>query len=794
MKNLLYFFILAPFFLQGQENCQGSFTEYYLNSNNIRASFFPRGNKFTDGTSGAFLAPYPSSGKLSTIFASSPWLAGFDDAGNFKIAEETYPSQVSYNFNVGPLTNIGLPYPDCANFDKVWSVFREDILSHMEDYYQDFKIDDTIPSIFGWPARGNKYFARFNGFDLLPNDNQGLADFFDMDGNNNYDPDKGDYPVVDYHGYNFIIPDQMMWMVFNDVDTSNHTGKRPIRAEFQLTAFAFHCQDKPWLNNSIFTKYKIINRAVTPIDSLFLGLWTDYDLGCSTDDYMGSDSARHTEFVYNADMTDGDAGAFCTTGSDTYPARPPVQSMTWLSHPMHSFVSQEYETGFILDKYNLLNGQWADGTPIRPQGDGYNVSPVVAPTRFLFNGDPRDPGAWAAINVLNEGKEQRSVSSALLGRLDPGALRYVYTAHMFHHDPEADHLGQITHMYNNVDSLLAMTWHPHDPICTPVQTCMDDDCVWPGDFDKNGIADHRDYLTWGALNGKTGPGRNGLISWRGHFGEDWNETYSGTDVKHGDGDGNGSINLADIDVNSENHLLTNRFYVPEANYPVGDDIVIIADSFFNSQGMVRNFSVRTGHHFDNMLGISFTIEYDTAIFSRSPALYDWPEGISSLIYHPFTSELSTHLDVAFIQTNNLGVPIDADYTFVRMLPSSFRLKPGVSMPDSTVIRLKNLKAIDQEGHDLLLGSAPFVVYRDGFVGITDPYQPKTKVYPNPGSDVIYVETEPDTEAQIYTIHGNLIRHMTVDDLSKPIDVSDILPGIYILRIQTKGETIKLVIQ
>ena len=103
---------------------------------------------------------------------------------------------------------------------------------------------------------------------------------------------------------------------------------------------------------------------------------------------------------------------------------------------------------------------------------------------------------------------------------------------------------------------------------------MDNDCVWPGDFDKNGIADHRDYLTWGFLNEMTGPGRNGLVSWRGHHAEDWNEEYNGVDIKHGDGDGNGNVNLADIDINSENHLLTNRNYVPEANYPVGADVVI----------------------------------------------------------------------------------------------------------------------------------------------------------------------------------------------------------------------------
>ena len=105
-----------------------------------------------------------------------------------------------------------------------------------------------------------------------------------------------------------------MWMVFNDVDTLNPSGHRPIRTEFQVTAFAFHCEDKEWLNNTIFNKYRIIYRGFTPLDSAFFGFWTDYDLGCYSDDFMGSDSARRTEFVYNADMVDGDGGADVSTG------------------------------------------------------------------------------------------------------------------------------------------------------------------------------------------------------------------------------------------------------------------------------------------------------------------------------------------------------------------------------------------------------------------------------------------------------------------------------------------------
>ena len=382
---LPYFFL--PVFTQSQSNCVGSFEEYYLNSNNIRASFFPRGNKFTNGDEGGFLVPYPSDKRLTTIFASSPWIGGFDDAGNLKFAGETFAVPWNTNFSVGPLTSIGLPYyQDCEMFDKAWSVFSEDILAHKEDWESDFVLSDTIPSIFGWPARGNQYFERFNGFEI-PNDNQGLADFFDRNGNNSYDPDLGEYPVVRFENGWPKIPDQMLWMVFNDVDTNNLSGNRPVRFEFQLTAFAFHCADNELLNNTVFSQYKIINRAVTALDSTFFGFWTDYDLGCYLDDYIGCDSMRSTEFVYNADPVDGEPGNNCFSEIEAYSGIPPVQTMTYLSHPMAGFSSSGFDVGLPFENYNLLNGQWGDGTPIRPAGDGYNEDPALRPTKFLFHGD-----------------------------------------------------------------------------------------------------------------------------------------------------------------------------------------------------------------------------------------------------------------------------------------------------------------------------------------------------------------------------------------------------------------------
>ncbi len=96
-------------------------------------------------------------------------------------------------------------------------------------------------------------------------------------------------------------------------------------------------------------------------------------------------------------------------------------------------------------------------------------------------------------------------------------------------------------MFENIDSIqkIDLTWGMP---CTRFPLCLDNDCVWPGDFNRDGIVDQRDLLHWGTTTNMSGPTRNGQISWRGHLAEDWTKTLEdGTNAKHQDADGNGTI-------------------------------------------------------------------------------------------------------------------------------------------------------------------------------------------------------------------------------------------------------------
>ncbi len=805
MKNLLFIFVCLPCFVQAQSDCRGYVGDEVFQANRIGALFSPQGGKFASlNHDGYFKAPYTSENSPSTIYASAPWIGGYKD-GELKLAGTSF-AFIKQDYYTGPLNPEATTYPDLCNyFDHIWSVSRGEIEQHILDA-ADGNIEDTIHGIFGWPAQGNMFFGHFNPFELPTDHNGGWAEFDDLNDNGIYEPQSGEYPFILLKGVPYI-PEQIFWMVFNDQGPHEQTNGNPLGVEIQLTVFGFNCNNNTVLNNTLFNTYKIINQDGIELDSVYFGMWTDYDLGCSADDYIGSDSVRHTEFVYN-DEVDGDSGGDCSTGAKTYGDLPPVQSMTYLSHPMHSFLADglhpanhDITPEFPQESYVLLSGKWIDGTPITPEGDGYNPGYPGGSTHFLYNGDPRDSLQWSWYQESIDFGDPRAVSSVYLNTLQPQESVIVETAYMFHQDSSLDHLDQVGFMYSNIDSLFKMIADT-TLYCLRSPACTERDCVWPGDFNHNGIADHFDILYWGVVKDSFGPQRDGRINWDGHSADPWALTIPGDlNAKHGDGNGNGIVNDEDIDRNIRHYLLTNPYYEPQAFFPEGPEIVLTSGQMW-MDGRIPNIRIQAGVNIPNVLGLAYEIDFDTMLYEiqgfRAPIC---PEVDSILCLHSNDYDpIDTYFEISprygFVKTDHLPLEIEARFNFDRLV-SGLALKEGVTfadIPDTVIIRLKNLIAIDAEGNDLHIGSGPLVVYKQGIVGIQDPVSVPTEVYPNPATGTIQIETTAETDAQVFSIQGQLIRHLTSAEVQLPVDVSALAPGIYIFRISATGESIKVVVQ
>ena len=432
-------------------DCATSRSAFDMSINNVRARLLGGGDVWWDLNDGKYIVPKvdPSSGKqeVSSIFAGAVWVGGFDPVGNLKMAAQSYRTGNANDFWPGPLDPLEgtVETEVCEQWDKHFQVLGENIAIHIANFTkaeQAGEIYDceSIPlDVLGWPARGNIYFEEIHGF-KLPNTTQGLAAFFDVDGNGQYDPCNGDYPVIEVRGcITPQYPDEMVFWIYNDAGgIHTQTQGQPIQMEIQVQAFAYATNDE--INDMTFQRYKLINRATTSIDSTFFAMWVDPDLGCFTDDYIGCDTSRSLAYVYNEDVLDGETGCDCPLGVGTYCDEVPILGVDYFRGPldeegneigMSSFtyynnsavgnwpnamtdpqVAQEY--------YNYMSGSWKDGTPFSYGGTGYQLG--GSPIEYAFTETPNDVTGWSMCTANLDFGDRRTIQASGPFRLDPGAV------------------------------------------------------------------------------------------------------------------------------------------------------------------------------------------------------------------------------------------------------------------------------------------------------------------------------------------------------------------------------------
>ncbi len=422
MKNLnltLLFcglILMMPMALSAQDDCTINSARTTITTSDIEVMLPGAGSLWWNGSSAGYLVEDSAdpNRQLGLLFAGGLWLGGFDPGANLKMAASTYGlfnGQTDYWS--GPLDEQGNTTPDnCNNYDRFWKVNRADIDALLDDFEDNGTIDSPVPTeLQEWPAKGNPFFENLLGF-ALPDTPQGLAPFFDQDGDGLYDPSKGDYPQIKG-------ADQAVWWVFNDAGGIHmqSTGSDPIHMEIRAMAYTYNSAEAP-INRATFYDYTIVNRGLEPLDSAFIGLWADADLGCFRDDYIGCNPDKNLFYAYNADALDDDSSCtqdcnqvegFCDNipvvgikilkGSTRLDPNTGelidngLSSLTYYDSPSYNPIAAMNDPQTPVEFYNYLTGAWRDGIPFTEGGSGYN--PQGASVQYAFPGNPRDITAWS---------------------------------------------------------------------------------------------------------------------------------------------------------------------------------------------------------------------------------------------------------------------------------------------------------------------------------------------------------------------------------------------------------------
>lgn len=414
-------------------NCNPTTAFLELNINNVRTRLLNGGDMWWNPVAGdaKYQVPKLPIGEkgIHSIFAGALWIGGIDANQQLKVAAQTY-RQNGNDFFAGPLSENGeTDVTQCGNWDKMWEVKKTDIDAFktlFEAGGNQITSDKVPESLLKWPGRNNPYFEDYSGFEL-PEDKD-LAPFWDFDGDGNYNPTAGDYPVIDPRN-GPVYADQMIWWIFNDWGNAHsESGGEPIGLEVGALAFAFATNDE--VNNMTFYSYKVNNYSTVALNDTYFGQWVDPDLGNYSDDFVGCIADQGLGIVYNGDAND--------EGANGYGVEPPMLGVDFFKGPakidpitgdttilgMSAFVYFNNDGSVTGNPFNAgnfygyLDGKWKDNTPITEGGNGYGGT---TPTKFMFPGDPTESNAWSECSEGNDPADRRFVQSSGPFTLMPGA-------------------------------------------------------------------------------------------------------------------------------------------------------------------------------------------------------------------------------------------------------------------------------------------------------------------------------------------------------------------------------------
>ena len=333
----------------------------------------------------------PAGSGKQTIFQHSLWFGGLDAYDTLHLAAYRF-GQVGEDYWAGPLkiTDASIDLMTALKFHHIWNLTREEI-DHFIAHHGEANYE-APEDILTWPAHGESDYA------------QNLAPFVDVDGDGHYNPEAGDYPD--------IKGNQCLFFIFND-SYGEHTesGGAQLGLEVHAMVYAYDAPDDEALNNTVFIDYQFFNRSANDYHDVYLGLWTDWDIGYTWDDFVGCDVQRNSCFAYNGLPEDGDGEP------NAYGNNPPVQVLTVLAGPYSDANERLSLTGFMYHSnssivngdpsipehyYNYMQGLWKNGQPMRYGGDGYNTGTIDLPCKYMFPGDS-DPDNIGTNGVQPEG-------------------------------------------------------------------------------------------------------------------------------------------------------------------------------------------------------------------------------------------------------------------------------------------------------------------------------------------------------------------------------------------------------
>jgi hypothetical protein len=293
---------------------------------------------------------YHGSAQGNVVQQMGIWVGGISSNGS--VFANIVIDSGRNDFDYGPMIHGGTTRPHPDDWDKVFFITKEHIDSHIQNPV------DTQETVYRWPANA-------------PDGAKGpLSPFVDWNGNQIYEPQLGEYPVIE--GQATILS------VFREKQTQR-SGSGGNARGLEFKKFDYIRTD----SHLVVSRLLVSNYSGQRLDSVVLGIYAEVVLGSGKANLMRS-------------MPDVDGVAVYHNGGgdSVFGQQVPAFTLQWLNRPASGVMYMDDDdnpiTGFPkteVESYRYLKSIWRNGKRLTYGGNGVDGTLI---TTFVFP-DDRDP-------------------------------------------------------------------------------------------------------------------------------------------------------------------------------------------------------------------------------------------------------------------------------------------------------------------------------------------------------------------------------------------------------------------
>ena len=358
---------------------------------------------------------------------------------------------------------------------------------------------------------------------------------------------------------------------------------------------------------------------------------------------------------------------------------------------------------------------------------------------------------------------------------------------------------------------------------TGTADCAEQDCVWPGDTNRDGVVDVSDLLPIGYAMGQSGTPRLATDpnAWSGQFSEDWNRELNGVDLKHVDANGDQIISALDTQVVMANLGRTYRLR-PEQQTFTAFDLSLIGPASAEPGDLVE-LAIVTGNNaviVEDIYGFRFPFTYDNEAVDPNTIKVTFDEDSWMSYASPLAALTNNDPDAGIIETavtRTNGNPISGfgeigklSAVIVEDIYGFLDGPDGETGDEFIDIEFGGLQGLAMSGAGY--GDAVRVNPIQIRITPTDPtdlsvstaeeaqafLSSKLKTFPNPATDQLTVHLNGQQrfqQMQLTDMTGRRILSLEgLDTNHQVLNLTDLRAGAYTLTLVTKAGVVNRLIQ